>query len=144
MKVADQLSGVIPGIHLSDVPVSDIGARFKVGQKLSCRVLKIAKKNLILTAKRTLVNSEYAIIADPRQAHEGTVAHGYICSVKDDGITLGFYSGITGYVPASHLGGNSLKDPKKSYMIGQVKISSEICRFLQFCEGCFVCSCSTR
>ncbi|ESO12554.1 hypothetical protein HELRODRAFT_62671, partial [Helobdella robusta] len=59
VKVMGKISGYIPSMHLSDIPLINPEKKFKAGKVLKCKVL-IVKPNdmkLILTNKKMLVKS---------------------------------------------------------------------------------------
>merc|ERR1712137_688494 len=100
VKVSEKMFGLVPQLHLADVLIRKPKAKFKIDQKVKCRVLHVdpQEKRINLTAKKTLVNSTDAII-DSYAAKPGTVAHGFVKAIKDRGLVVCFYNKITAYAP---------------------------------------------
>ena len=96
VKLADQIQGFIPTMHLSDVPLRHPEKKFKDNKPIKCRVLTVVPehKKLILTNKKTLVKTKYPIITSYSQCEPGTVLEGFIADVKDSGVLVVFYNDV--------------------------------------------------
>ena len=122
VEVGKNMTGFIPMMHLSDVPLKNPEKKFPVGAKLKCRVLKAEpeKRRLHLTAKSILVNEQYPIVADYDPSHVGTVTEGTVIIVKSQGLLLELFGGAKGWVPKSKLSTEEIEYPEKLFFLGQV------------------------
>ena len=59
---------------------------------------------MLLTHKKTLVDSSLPVITDYSDAARGVSCHGYITAIKDFGCFVAFYNNVKGLVPRSELG----------------------------------------
>ena len=80
----------IPAMHMSDVPLKNPEKKFKVGDKVKCRVLRVdpEKRKVHLTAKNILVSEDYPIVSNYDQQHVGKVTEGVVVSLSTEGILL--------------------------------------------------------
>eukprot|EP00741_Cyanophora_paradoxa_P002551 tig00000605_g2475.t1 len=106
VTIADHVRGLIPKMHLGDVRIKHPEKKFKVGADVTVRVLTVspAERKLLLTHKRTLVESDLPIIASKQQAAAGAVAHGFVTAVRPYGCIVTFFGGVHGLVPLAELG----------------------------------------
>lgn len=113
----------MPSLHLADVAIRKPSAKFKIGQKLRCRVLAVdaTARKLKLTNKRTLVASELPVVTSYADAPLGAVVHGFVAAVKSFGLIVSFYNGISGLLPKSELQAEEVEGGLESlYERGQV------------------------
>ena len=91
--------------HNADIALKEPQRRYKVDEKLQCRVLTVdrEKQYVSLTAKKSLVNSTLPILTHYHQAKPNTVYMGYISLVASYGLIIHFYNNIHGIVPAKDL-----------------------------------------
>lgn len=79
-------------------------------------------KKLILTLKRTLVNSKLPVLASFEDAKPGLITHGFIACVKEFGCIVKFYNDVRGLVPTNELGLLPLTVPQEAFYEGQVSV----------------------
>jgi len=105
VELTPRIRGFVPHSHLADVAIRKIGAKFKIDQKVKCRVLRldVAKRDLILSCKRTLVNSDLPLITSFSGIKAGVITHGVITAIKPFGCLVSFYNGVVGLAPLRHL-----------------------------------------
>ncbi|OZJ03378.1 hypothetical protein BZG36_04497, partial [Bifiguratus adelaidae] len=122
ISLTDTIHALIPNLHLSDVKLSNPEKKFNVGSKVSTRVLAAdaSNKRVILTAKRSIVNSDLPIISSYEEATPGKSTHGVITSVRDNGCLVTFYSDVHGFVPLAELSETYIKNPHEHFKVGQV------------------------
>ena len=84
------MTAFIPAMHMSDVPLKNPEKKFKVGDKVKCRVLRVdpEKRKVHLTAKNILVNEDYPIVSNYDQQNVGKVTEGVVVSLSTEGILL--------------------------------------------------------
>ena len=120
VRVSERMTALIPLIHLADAIIRKPAAKFKIGQKLKCRVLNVdhEKRRIHLTNKKSLVKSELPIITS-YEVEPGTLTHGCIKAIKSSGVILSFYKGVTAFAPLSEISDDQSK-PENLFQIGQV------------------------
>lgn len=94
------VKGLVPVSHLTDVPLKEVPDRFKVGDKLKCRVLarNDLKRTVTLTAKKTLVREPYALTKF-EQARKNYLVTGFVGSVHEYGTIIHFFGNAYGLIP---------------------------------------------
>lgn len=60
------------------------------------KVLKndLSKKSLVLTAKRSLVNTQLPLLTDLSQLEAGLQTEGYVIKTYSKGVLVGFYANV--------------------------------------------------
>lgn len=122
VDICKRITGFIPNIHLADVTLHHPEQKFKVGEKLKCRVLLVNKMRarLMLTHKKSLLSSKYPIITDYQDIQVGQILEGFISSVKDFGCHVRFYNDVQGLVPRQFLSTEAIPYPEKVFFKGQI------------------------
>ena len=62
------------------------------------------RRRLLLTHKKSLVNSKESLITSYEDAVPGMCTHGFVTAVKDFGCLVTFYNNVKGLVPRVELG----------------------------------------
>lgn len=62
------------------------------------------RRRLLLTHKKTMVESDLPFITDYSDAKPGVSTHGFITAIKDFGCLVTFYNNVKGLVPRTELG----------------------------------------
>lgn len=126
LSVSDNINGFVPKLHMSDVTLSNPGKMFKAGTTmvkghvLSCDP---SQRRLIITLRKTLVNSTLAKITSYEEAKPGLLSSGVITSVTDFGCFVAFYNGVKGFAHISELSDEFITKPSQHFKVGQtVKI----------------------
>ena len=90
VEIGKNMTAFIPAMHMSDVPLKNPEKKFKVGDKVKCRVLRVdpEKRKVHLTAKNILVNEDYPIVSNYDQQNVGKVTEGVVVSLSTEGILL--------------------------------------------------------
>ena len=124
VKLSRNVHGFIARMHLSDVAsLRDPSKKYKVGQSVKCRVLTcdVVSRKAQLTCKKTLVRSKLGIVTDYANAEPGTSAHGFVSALdKRRGVTVTFFGGVYGVIPAADLSSVGVDDCTTAYEVGQV------------------------
>ncbi|XP_062605737.1 protein RRP5 homolog [Saccostrea cucullata] len=116
------ISGIIPSMHLADIPLKMPEKKFTPGRKIKCRVLKndLVKKSLVLTAKKSLIHTQLPLLTDFTQLEKGLQVEGYIIKTYSKGVLVGFYDNVKGFVPKKELSTEEISHPEKVFYTGQV------------------------
>ncbi|XP_007665837.1 protein RRP5 homolog isoform X2 [Ornithorhynchus anatinus] len=122
VEVTDSIKGVVPLLHLADVQLKHPEKKFHLGDEIKGRVLSCipSMKKLVLTLKKTLVNSDLPVITSYRAAKPQLQAHGFISKITEVGCIVGFYNNVRGLVPKGRLGVDCSEDLKSVFYLGQV------------------------
>eukprot|EP00731_Ephydatia_muelleri_P020460 Em0013g187a len=122
VSLTDTIRGMVPRLHLADVDLKNPKARFKEGGVVKCRVLSLEpeKRRLLLTCKRSLVQSAKEHLCDYSRAKPGEVYLGVIAAVRDIGCVVRFFGDVVGRVHKLELSSTQLvSDPKAMFSVGQ-------------------------
>ncbi|RFU79568.1 rrna biogenesis rrp5 [Trichoderma arundinaceum] len=122
IKIADGISGFVPERHLSDVRLQHPEKKFREGMKVKARVLSLnfAKRQMRLTLKKTLVNSEAPTIKSYDDVKIGMQTLGTIVKVQQNGAHIQFYGNLKGFLPVSEMSEAYIRDPMEHFRVGQV------------------------
>ncbi|KAK7751330.1 rRNA biogenesis protein rrp5 [Diatrype stigma] len=122
VKLAEGIVGYVPEMHLSDVRLQHPEKKFREGLKVKARVLSTnpAKRQIRLTLKKTLVNSEAALIKSFEDLVIGMQVPGTIVNVLSNGAVVQFYGPLRGFLPVSEMSEAYIRDPKEHFRVGQV------------------------
>lgn len=122
VKLSEGISGLVPEMHLSDVRLQHPEKKFREGMKVKARVLSTnsSKRQLRLTLKKTLVNSEANPIKSFDEVSVGMQVLGTIINVLQNGAIVQFYGHLRGFLPVSEMSEAYIRDPKEHFRQGQV------------------------
>ncbi|KAI8105276.1 hypothetical protein M9435_000444 [Picochlorum sp. BPE23] len=122
VKLSPTLKASVPAIHFSDAAHKRSHKKFKVGQTISGRVLEVnkRKKKIVITLKKTLVDSKLPILASIKDASAGMKSYGVVTGIKDHGIFVTFFNCLSGLIGNDHLGIKSSETPHEVFTLGQI------------------------
>ncbi|KAL7945801.1 hypothetical protein V8C42DRAFT_321608 [Trichoderma barbatum] len=122
IKIADGISGFVAENHLSDIRLQHPEKKFREGMKVKARVLSVnfAKRQMRLTLKKTLVNSEAPTIKSYDDVSIGMQTLGTIVKVQQNGAHIQFYGRLKGFLPVSEMSEAYIRDPMEHFRAGQV------------------------
>ncbi|MXQ89190.1 hypothetical protein E5288_WYG015052 [Bos mutus] len=122
VKMGKQIRGLVPTMHLADILIKNPEKKYHVGDEVKCRVLLCdpKAKKLMMTLKKTLVESKLPAITCYDDAKPGLQTHGFILRVKDYGCIVKFYNDVQGLVPRHELSAEYVPDPESVFYTGQV------------------------
>ncbi|KAI8342777.1 hypothetical protein BC941DRAFT_368731 [Chlamydoabsidia padenii] len=105
VKLSSRINGFVPTNHLADVKLSRPELKYKAGGKVRMRVLVVdeERRKVVLTLKKSLVNSDLPLIESHDTAELKMATHGVIISVLDHGCVVGFYNNVTAFCPAGEM-----------------------------------------
>ncbi|KAG4306303.1 hypothetical protein PORY_000291 [Pneumocystis oryctolagi] len=122
VHIAEGITGIVPTLHISDVFLIHPEKKFKKGDKVSCKVLRVdtIKRTLILTLKKSLINSKYPEITNYNDIKINMKSSGVLKNILDNGAVVEFYNGIKAFLPVSEMSEVYVADPKVYFRIGQI------------------------
>ncbi len=122
LRIAEGISGLVPEVHLADVHLQHPEKKFKEGNAVTARVLSTnsEKRQLRLTLKKTLVNSEADIWQSYNNLKPGMQAPGTLVNILPSGAVVQFYGSVRAFLPVSEMSESYIQDPKQHFRTGQV------------------------
>ncbi|XP_043843278.1 protein RRP5 homolog [Dromiciops gliroides] len=122
VKVTDQIKGLVPTLHLADVQIRHPQKKYHIQDEVKCRVLLCDPENkkLLMTLKKSLVESSLPALTSYKEAKPDLQTHGFISSIKDFGCIVKFYNDVRGLVPQKELGAQPILAPEEVFYVGQV------------------------
>ncbi|NXM02927.1 RRP5 protein, partial [Tyrannus savana] len=122
VKVADGIKGLVPSIHLADMILKQPEKKYNIGDEVKCRVLECnpAGKKLILTLKKSLIQSDLPVLTNYEDAKPGLITHGFVVCAREFGCIVKFYNDVKGLVPKNELSTEPISCPDKVFFEGQV------------------------
>ncbi|KAH7361569.1 rRNA biogenesis protein RRP5 [Plectosphaerella cucumerina] len=122
VKIAEGLVGLVHETHLADVRLQHPERKFREGMSVKARVLSVRpkKRQMRLTLKKTLVNSDLPIVQDYEDVAVGSQALCTISDISAHGARVEFYKGVRGFLPVAQMSEAYIQDPKDHFKIGQV------------------------
>ncbi|OTB07141.1 hypothetical protein M426DRAFT_318169 [Hypoxylon sp. CI-4A] len=122
VKLAEGITGFVPEMHLADVRLQHPEKKFREGLKVKARVLSTdtVKRQVKLTLKKTLVNSEAIPLKSFEEVTVGMQVPGTIVKVFANGAIVQFYGSLKGFMPVSEMSEAYIQDPKDHFRGGQV------------------------
>ncbi|KAL7806024.1 hypothetical protein V8C26DRAFT_356904 [Trichoderma gracile] len=142
IKIADGMSGFVSENHMSDIRLQHPEKKFREGMKVKARVLSLnfSRRQLRLTLKKTLVNSEAPVIKSYDDVSIGMKTLGTIVKVQPNGAHIQFYGRLRGFLPVSEMSEAYIRDPTEHFRVGQVvsvhalEVDPEAKRFIVSCK----------
>ena len=122
LELSDGVSGLVPYSHLSDIALQHPEKKFREGLTVKARVLStdIEKRQIRLTLKKTLVNSELTPWIDYKHIAVGDTCTGTLVKVDGPGAVVQFYGDVKAFLPVSEMSEAYIKDATLHFQQGQV------------------------
>ncbi|KAI9373667.1 hypothetical protein BJX61DRAFT_501920 [Aspergillus egyptiacus] len=122
VSLADGITGFVPSMHFADTRLQFPEKKFKEGMRISARILSVdlEKRQVRLTLKKSLLNSEAAVWKDYRDVIPGSQSPGTIINILSNGAVVQFYGTVRGWLSVSEMSEAYIKDPAQHFRLGQV------------------------
>ncbi|PKS13259.1 hypothetical protein jhhlp_000030 [Lomentospora prolificans] len=122
VKLADGITGFVTERHLSDVQLQHPEKKFREGMRVKARVLSVdlLERQMRLTLKKTLVNSDAPVIKSFDDVIVGMQVPGTITKVLPNGASVQFYGSLRGFLPRSEMSEAFIRNPEEHFRAGQV------------------------
>ncbi|CAK7203915.1 rRNA bioproteinsis protein rrp5 [Sporothrix eucalyptigena] len=130
VEIADGITGLVPELHLADVKLQNPEKKFREGMKVKARVLSTdpEKRQIRLTLKKTLVNSDLPPVLKYEDLTFGLQCLGTIVNIIPTGAFVQFYGDLRGFLPVSEMSEAPIVNPEEHFRQGQV-VSVRIRKF---------------
>ncbi|KAF8445766.1 U3 snoRNP-associated protein Rrp5 [Boletus edulis BED1] len=102
VSISGNVDGVIWPVHYADIPLKHPSKKFKAGGNIKCRVLTVdpERNRVVLTAKKTLLDTTFPILTSFSDAKAGFLTHAVIFRVTDKYLMVEFFNNVKAVVPA--------------------------------------------
>lgn len=122
VSLTDAITGFIPAVHFADTRLQFPEKKFREGATITARILSVnlEKREVRLTLKKSLLNSEAAVWKDYRDILPGSQSPGTIVNILPNGAVVQFYGSIRGWLSVSEMSEAYIKDPSQHFKLGQV------------------------
>ena len=122
INLAEGITGLVPEIHMADIHLQHPERKFKEGMPVKARVLSVIpdKRQLRLTLKKTLVNSDVPVWKSFADLSVGAHSPGTLINILPSGAVVQFYGSVRGFLPVSEMSEAYIHDPKQHFRTGQV------------------------
>jgi rRNA biogenesis protein RRP5 len=122
VNLAEGISGLVTEAHMADVKLLHPEKKFKEGMAVTCRVLSTdpSKRQIRLTLKKSLVNSEAAPFVEYEDIVVGMQSPGTIINILQTGAVVQFYGSVRAFLPVAEMSEAYIQDPSQHFRIGQV------------------------
>ncbi|KAH8672618.1 putative rRNA biogenesis protein rrp5 [Tricladium varicosporioides] len=142
VNLAEGISGLVPEAHMADVQLLHPEKKFKEGMLVTARVLSTdpSKRQIRLTLKKTLVNSEADLFLDYKNIKIGMQSPGTIVNILLSGAVVQFYGTVRGFLPVAEMSESYIQDPSQHFRLGQVvnvhvlKVDSDAKKLVVSCK----------
>ncbi|CAL1695136.1 unnamed protein product [Somion occarium] len=129
VSISGNVDAVVWPNHYADIQLKHPQKRFKPGGSIKCRILVVdaQRKRVVLTAKKTLIESKHPIITKLEDAQVGLVTHAVVFKSSAKSLQVEFYNNLKAIVPikeASETAITSLADAFPAGKVVQVRIIS--------------------
>ncbi|MCJ1354910.1 MAG: rRNA biogenesis protein rrp5 [Icmadophila ericetorum] len=122
VKLSEDITGLVPDMHFADIRLQHPERKFKEGMSVKARVLSISleKRQMRLTLKKSLVNSDAEIWNSYETLSADMEAPGTLINVHPAGAVVQFYGPVRAFLPVSEMSETYIKDPRDHFKVGQV------------------------
>lgn len=103
VDISGSVDGVVYPLHYADIQLKHPERRFKAGGIVRCRILIVepARSRVVLTLKKSLIDSELSIPANVDALKTGTLTPGVVAKILDKGLVVELFGGMKAFVPQS-------------------------------------------
>jgi rRNA biogenesis protein RRP5 len=128
LDINGAVDGVVFPLHFADIPLKKPEKKYKVGQSVRARVLKVDpdRNRIVLTLKKTLVQSDLAVVWSLQDARVGVVTHGTVGRILEGNagpmaVLVDLFGHLRTYVPISEVleAGSSSDSVRNSFFLGK-------------------------
>jgi rRNA biogenesis protein RRP5 len=122
VKLADGIIGMVPEMHLADAHLAHPERKFREGLSVKTRVLSTdpEKRKIMLTLKKSLVNSDVQPWTTYQDIQVGAKSPGTLVKILPAGAVVQFYGKIRGFLPVAEMSEAYIEDPRQHFKVGQV------------------------
>lgn len=103
VDISGSVDGIVHPLHYADIRLKHPERRFKVGSTVKARVIELeaARSRVVLTLKKSLVESDLPVLASFAEYSQGVVVAGTVVKLLDKGLVVELFGGQKAFVPQS-------------------------------------------
>lgn len=122
VSISGNVDGVIWPNHYADIHLKHPQKRFKPGGSIKCRILVVdpARKRVVLTAKKSLIDSTLPIVSSLDDAKEGVIAHAVVFKASEKSLQVEFYNNLKAIVPIHEASETTISSLPEAFPVGKV------------------------
>lgn len=123
VKLSDNVTGLVPEVHFSDIQLQHPERKYRVGSAVTARVLSVDKdkRQLRLTLKRSLMEGSRDQTAwqSYKDLNPGMESQGTIIKMSPKGAVVQFFGDVRAWLPVSEIRNAYLQSPEEVFRLGQ-------------------------
>ncbi|KAJ1301821.1 hypothetical protein OPQ81_009049 [Rhizoctonia solani] len=122
VALSGKVTGLVTPQHYADIKLKHPERKFKEGATVKCKVLSVnpERSRILLTLKKSLLDSTLPILATFDDAKVGMVTPGVIQRIEERFVILEYYGGVRALVPLNELTDTQVSSTSGLFTIGQV------------------------
>lgn len=122
VALSDNVDGLVKPLHFADITLKNPGKKFKEGAILKCKVLnmQVEQNRVLLTCKKSLLESTLPIISSFEGVAPGVISHGVVAKVLEKQVIVSFYNGLKAFIPHRELSETPLASASEQFTEGRV------------------------
>ncbi|CAE6485208.1 unnamed protein product [Rhizoctonia solani] len=122
VALSDKVTGLVTPQHYADIKLKHPERKFKEGATVKCKVLSVnpERSRILLTLKKSLLESTLSIVASFDDAKVGMVTPGIVQRIEERFVILEYYGGVRALVPLNELTDTQASSTSSLFTIGQV------------------------
>ncbi|KAF2165171.1 hypothetical protein M409DRAFT_24557 [Zasmidium cellare ATCC 36951] len=121
IKLSDNITGLVPEMHLSDAQLQHPERKFREGFPVKARVLSVdtEKRQARLTLKKSLVENDALVWKDYADLQPGMEGKGTIINLRSNGAVVQFYGHLRAWLPVAEMSNTYVENPEHHFRLGQ-------------------------
>lgn len=121
VSINGNVDAMIWPVHYADIMLKHPQKRFKPGASIKCRILAVepSRKRILLTAKKSLVETDLQLITKLEDVEAGLLTHGVISRVLEKSLLVEFFNNIRAIVPMREVSETPVTDLSESFPMGK-------------------------
>ncbi|KAH7320432.1 hypothetical protein B0J17DRAFT_685683, partial [Rhizoctonia solani] len=122
LALSNKVTGLVTPQHYADIKLKHPERKFKEGATVKCKVLSVnpERSRILLTLKKSLLESTLPILATFDDAKVGMVTPGVVQRIEERFVILEYYGGVRALVPLNELTDTQVSSTSGLFTIGQV------------------------
>ena len=129
MNIQGSVDGIVWPVHYADIRLKHPEKRFKVGSTVKARVFSVepARSRVVLTLKKSLVESDLPVVQSFDELRSGTVTAGIVFKILDKGLLVDIFGGVKAFVPIAETSTEFVTNLAEHFFVGKsvtVRITS--------------------
>ncbi|BFZ59560.1 rRNA bioproteinsis protein rrp5 [Saitoella coloradoensis] len=121
VEITDSVTGLVPTIHMADTALQNPERKFREGMSVDAKVISTdpSKRRVVLTLKKSLLNSDLPLIQSFEGVEVGQNAVGTLVTLLDNGALVEFFGGVKAFLPVAEMSEAYISNPRDHFRVGQ-------------------------